>query len=485
MTFIMSDLSELKIEPGRAELLTDEYGVYGLAISWLDHTGTRCQTSAIYRPDRLDECSDRAVLQQIPRLGSIWRNCAEADIADHLLTAMLGRAGLKRKGSMQSGLWWSEVPSIQHNNRCRFHGLKRCALSITNNLIRQALTSAPTDVLTLARRFPIRTRFEIYRVIARSRRMLQLAEVFPLLAYQIIARADAEAGQLVESGAKLNTIASLMKVPMAFRELKPGAVFYRLDWFAELEDQLILATLPTTTLAQRRWLRAVLQSTTVGGPYVEWVAHNCHLLGRAPINATAAEVSDIGDWVRASYIVGVPKHVREVLSGRDRFFGNESFGDEYITRAFSPDMSVATVRELSSAWHEAVALSDPKTNLPLPAPWRGATTIRKLTLVPLDTAAAIVAEGRAMHHCARTLIGKVQRGDSYLYSARDGDQRIATIEVSRNGQEISITQMRGACNSILPEPLQAELTRWVLERDKWTLPIRESVKAVDHQEIPF
>jgi hypothetical protein len=485
----MSDLLDFKIEPGRAVLLTDKYGVYGLAISWLDHNGTHRQTSAIYRPDRLDECPDRAVLQQIPGLGFIWRNCAEGDIADHLLTAMLGRAGFKREGSMQAGVWWSDVPAIQHNNRRRFHALKRSALSITNNLIRQALTSAPPDALTVARRFRMRTRFEIYRVITKSPRMLQLAEIFPLLAYQIIARADAEARQLVESGAKLNTIASLMKVPMAFRELKPGTVFYRLDWFAELEDQLISATLPTTTLAQRRWLRAVLQSTTVGGPYVDWVARNCHLLGRTPINATAAEVSDISDWVRASYIVGVPKHVREALSGPHHFLGNESFGDEYITRAFSPDMSVATVKELSSAWHEAVALSDPKINVPLPAPWRGATTIGKFTLVPLDTAAAIVAEGRAMHHCAGTLIEKVRRGISYLYSARDGDQRIATIEVGRNGEEIFINQMRGSCNSILPEPLQAEFTRWVLERNKWTLPICEfpiceSVTALDG-EIPF
>src|SRR5207237_1367222 len=116
--------------------------------------------------------------------------------------------------------------------------------------------------------------------------------------------------------------------------------------------------------------------------------------------------------------------------------------------------------ELSWAWHEAVALSDPKTNVPLPAPWRGATKIGDINVVPLDTAAAIAAEGRAMHHCAHTLIAKVRCGDSYLYGARDGDQRIATIEVSRADSGIFINQMRGICNSVLSPQLQAKFTRW-------------------------
>jgi hypothetical protein len=314
--------------------------------------------------------------------------------------------------------------------------------------------------------------------------MMQLAEVFPLLAWQIISRNHAEAKQLVEVGAKLSTIASLMEVPMAFRGLKPGAVF-NYGTLAELKDELIHATLPTTTAGQRRWLAAVVQANYIGGPYVKWTAQNCHLLGCETINVTVAHVSDIGDWVRASYIVGVPKHVRQVL--RQFPFDNESFGDEHITHPFSPDMSVATVKERSAAWHEAVALADPKSNVPLPAPWRGATKIGDISVVPLDTAAAIAAEGRAMHHCARTLIPKVQRGDSYLFGARDGDKRIATIEVSRNSEKIFIRQMRGVCNSVVPPALEAKFTRWARERNEWKLPPHEPVRAANllDDEIPF
>jgi hypothetical protein len=65
---------------------------------------------------------------------------------------------------------------------------------------------------------------------------------------------------------------------------------------------------------------------------------------------------------------------------------------------------------------------------------------------------------------------------------------MATIEVSRNGEEIFINQMRGACNSLLPQLLQAKLTRWVREKEQWRLPIREPVKGIDSwddDEIPF
>jgi hypothetical protein len=293
---------------------------------------------------------------------------------------------------------------------------------------------------------------------------------------------------LVEAGAKLNTIAGLMKVPMAFRGLKPGAVFDRyLFWstFDELEDELIRATMPATTSGQRQWLAAVVVANRIDGPYVEWTARNCHLLGSATIDAATALVSNIGDWVRASYVVGVPQHVRLALRASSAFGDNDALGERYITRPFSPDMSVATVKELSAPWHEEVALSDPRTNVALPAPWRDATKIGDISVVPLDTASAIAAEGRAMHHCARTLIAKVQRGDSYLFGARDGDQRIATIEVSRNGQEIFINQMRGACNSIVPLPLQNKFRRWVRERDKWDLPIGKPAKAVDASDVPL
>jgi hypothetical protein len=111
--------------------------------------------------------------------------------------------------------------------------------------------SAPPDILKLARRFPIRSRGEIYSIIARSPRMAQLAETFPLLAYAInVGSSDhwryrssrrnlapaAQAMRMVKAGAKLNAVAGLMEIPLALRKLKPGAVFWNLELIGALRD---------------------------------------------------------------------------------------------------------------------------------------------------------------------------------------------------------------------------------------------------------
>jgi len=458
--------------------------------------------SVIYRPDHLEEQSHGCALQSLPNKSGWlrWRS-AESIIANHLLTEMLAKKGLDRRQAQPN--WWSSDPIAQGDNRRMFHGLKRSALAVTNALVRQALTSAPPDALKMARRFPFSRRWIIYRLVARSQRMLQLADVFPLLAVEIARERDeakfAEAHRLLEAGVRLNKIAGLMDVSMAWRGLKPGAIscwssvteLKDRSSFPELKDNVIYDTMPSSLPAQRRWLVAIRNSSWAGGPYIEWVARNYHLFDCPSFDILAGRISDIGDWVQASYTVGVPKHVLHALGDLTRRFGKS--GGEHVTRLFSPDMSVATVTALSFAWHEAVALSDPKTQVPLPKPWREAAKIDEFDIVPLDTAAAIAAEGRAMHHCARTLLPSVRHGASYLYSVRKGDERVATVEVMRalNGDGVSIRQMRGTANSILPVPLQTKLRKWARERDRWNIqPPVSSMPACPanarfDDEIPF
>ena len=76
-----------------------------------------------------------------------------------------------------------------------------------------------------------------------------------------------------------------------------------------------------------------------------------------------------------------------------------------------------------------------------------------------------------MHHCARTYIPKVAWGEVYLFSARQGEKRVATIEVKRTDDgRVVIKQMRGPCNAILDGKMQATLRRWVGQRAKWRVP---------------
>ena len=290
---------------------------------------------------------------------------------------MLARAGFERHGPDSMQGWWSNVPAVQAANRRRYHAFKRSAVAITNGLVRKALTAAPRDALMLARRFPTRLRFRIYVGCTRSRRMMQLAEAFPFLA-SLIARQPplawaAEAVQLVEAGARRQErSAGLVQQPMALRKVKPGAVLVAARLFdhdcepVENVDELIHGFLPEGMAAQRRWFLALSPAARLGGPYVQWVARTSHLLGTTT-QTTLAQVSDASDWVRASYIAGMPKHVQRALGHRP------DASEQHVTRQFSPDMSITTVRELSGQWHEAVALSNPRLNVNLPAPWRGPT----------------------------------------------------------------------------------------------------------------
>ena len=121
--------------------------------------------------------------------------------------------------------------------------------------------------------------------------------------------------------------------------------------------------------------------------------------------------------------------------------------------------------------------------------WREAETVAGLTIAPLATAAEVAAEGRAMHHCAASYIRKVASGDAYLFSARQGDKRIATIEVERTGDRIGIAQMRGPCNALLCGNLQSTLRRWAGQRAKWKIPQPTGVPSGDaavagHTRVP-
>ncbi len=86
-------------------------------------------------------------------------------------------------------------------------------------------------------------------------------------------------------------------------------------------------------------------------------------------------------------------------------------------------------------------------------------------VVQLRTAAALVAEMRAMRHCVSTYAAKCIAGQSSIWSLRRraaGDtQRLLTIELDRQNRAIRI---RGFANRT-PRPEERELLeRWAAAR---------------------
>ena len=483
----MSGSQFREYEDVHAKLLTDASGVYGLGL-----VGNQAEPDGdplIIRPDRLIEqpptSGNYAALQPIPRnnhAAGIFRCCAERNIADGLFTAMLAREGWERKCTRPTE-WWANSKKQRDKNRRKYHGLKGNSIGIVNFLVRQALAEAPEKEIKSARRFPITTRHMIYRKVVINRRFRQLVETFPLVLLAITFRVTADderlaAVELIEKGARLNVVADALGFPMWMRNVKPGATLSAIKLIKASRDGLPLPEglsriapdyLPAGTAAQRRWLHAVRESSAnVGGPYAEWVARHAIEIGTT-LEQVRASVQDIGDWARACYAAGIPEYVIRAIQGRDPFGPDIPTGVQ-PTRLFSPDMATHTVRDLSADWHEAVALAKHDTTTPLPAPWRPAEKVNGWDILPLASAVDIAEEGRTMRHCVGTYISKVQSGEFYVYSARDDEQRVATISIQRNSGGVSIEQMRGPCNAILPKKTQAEIRRWVRQKSKWCLP---------------
>jgi hypothetical protein len=473
----------------RVELLRDRSGVYGIGLT--QASGSRQlelpaeRIEYIVRPDRLALAQPRRgsqpVLQPIPRL-RFFKRSTEDLMADALLTALLARAGISRFATRGAQAWWSDDPNEQAANRRRWHAYRRQAVCIVNSLVRQALAAGNQDALRAARRFSEHQRWRIYLATTNSPRMFQLADTFPLLLDMITSAPDElrdEATRLVEAGARLKMIADRMRVPMVLRRVAPGVTWLARHVLADRTRHslsntmapLVAAFMPAGTRAQRRWLWALYHASQIGGPYLEWVARHGGELG-ARVEQIRAQVHDIGDWVAASYAASVPAHLHQAIlhhHGLGLPIGGTR--PHCITRQFSADMSVRTVRELAAEWHEAVALAAPESGVELPPPWRDVATVDDLEIVPLATALEICAEGRAMHHCVRSYIPKVAAGECYIFSARRGGQRIATIEVQRQSDGVvRIIQMRGPCNALVAKATQHVLRRWCAQRNAWRPP---------------
>ena len=238
----------------------------------------------------------------------------------------------------------------------------------------------------------------IYEAAAHDRRALQLSETFPVLALAVYNGGESQAREegraMVRAGAPLSHIAAVMGVPMALRKIKPGAADVGLDLVKIFgaAPHLIHGFMPDTTPAMKVWLGAVDYVSALGGPLVEWTAKNAMQLGRTS-QEVLGPLSNISDWVRASYAAGVPDHVLRALQAP----GNTDVGGQFVTRPFSPNMSLRTVARLSDEWHEAVANNmgeaDGSAGPAFPTPWLKGVKINGYEIVPIERAESMASTG--------------------------------------------------------------------------------------------
>lgn len=460
-------------------LLRDAKGVYGIGvIRNVDGDKGPKAPELILRPDRLSESKPhRAALQMITggfRRGP-FKHTSEEELRRAIHHELLRRKGLAWPPEES---WRSLEPRRGLKNWQTYHGLRLRSLALINRLISEALeTAANPTAVALARRFPMRQRYSIYRVIAQSHRALQLTETFPALSVAIYARQTLEYGflpprptvdvvlearRLVEAGAPLRTIAGLMGVPMAFRKVKPGAAALAQPVIGAFEDpRLVDAYMPVSLPVMKLWLKCLHLARTIGPDFVEWTArHATEIVGARPLTI----FMDLADWVRACH---------------------SFFGPQFVVRQFSADMSLATVTRLSRDWHEAVAANVSGPNCEFPEPWCAAGRSGEFDVVPITTSAELYREGNLLHHCVGSYQGLVHAGKSYIYSVRQGDVRVATLELRRNGGGIAIGQVRGACNVPPPKQVALAVRSWVRSQREFRFPPEPGSGVPLDDDIPF
>jgi len=444
------------------ELLRDGRGIYGIGVSDLygpDAALSEIRKKLILRPDMFQQFGrDRlsaAVLQKITS-GGIFRRSYEETLRQVIQDEELTRVGLPTHAN-GARIYWSRDKKQQDRNWRFYHALWRVSLHVINKLVGIALQeAADPDALKVARRFAYDYRELIYRAGATSRRALQLAEAFPVLALAVYCPETSgaqdlessdretlqEATDLVERGARLREVAAVMRIPMALRRVKPGAA-HLVVGLPLINPQWIISHMPDSLPRMRVWLCAVYHAHLRAGArsdFAEWTARHASQIPVGSQNEFLSFLNDTADWVRASH-------------------GN--YGYQFVVRPFKPTMSLRTVTRLSAEWHEAVASNLTGPQHTFPEPWLPATTINGLEIIPIDNSADLYREARFMHHCIGTYADEVRGGRYCVYSIRRNGERVASAGLVLQGARAELDQLRGPCNAAAPKQITATVDRWL------------------------
>lgn len=78
--------------------------------------------------------------------------------------------------------------------------------------------------------------------------------------------------------------------------------------------------------------------------------------------------------------------------------------------------------------------------------------INGLTFVALRSGKDLFVEGRSMRHCVSTYTRDVMKGNCRIYGLRNGDQRLATLEIRQVEGAWAGVQFKGKCNAEPAKP---------------------------------
>lgn len=236
----------------------------------------------------------------------------------------------------------------------------------------------------------------------------------------------------IEAGTGLRDLLKQHKIAPQFRALRPEALAYThrsdLEHLSKAIDPSTLAqVIPREGQAQGVWLNTLSQ----------WIARMQR--GAKPETLQLA-------WAAAQ--IGRGGNAQEWNEVADLAV--------HLDDKFNPRWSWAKAREEAETWHRQIRRIKDHRNFfrqyglryedvidyaPLPPH----ASVLGLDFVALQSGEALTEDGFVMHHCVASYAGQVIKGTSRIYSIRQGEKRIATLEFGQ-AKRWTVLQLKGPYN---------------------------------------
>jgi len=275
------------------------------------------------------------------------------------------------------------------------------------------------------KRFRPQIRGGVAQLARRHVRLAELAESFPaLLAALAWPRAGFDARPVIHGvigGAPLTMLAEQAGVPLWLRKMPTEMLVAPLPLLPDstFVRHRIINHFPKHERHAPRWFAAVSSAAQwADEEFAVWQAH-----------------AYVTETVRRRRRHRVPDNSQHLLELWTWFSGQPgTVGHALIASPWTPQMQQKAALEALSAWRGTLELVLNLGVRPIADTWLKPGHADGYDFVPIASAADLAAEGRAMNNCVRTYAGDIALDYSRLWSVRKDGQRVATLEVQRNGQ---------------------------------------------------
>lgn len=303
-------------------------------------------------------------------------------------------------------------------------------------------------------RFPRKLRMPVYALASRHPRLAELSESFPALLVALAwPRAGVDTRALINAvvlGAPLKSIAKFAGVPL---------------WMRRVEAEMMIAPLPALP----------------DSPFVRHRIVN-HLPQRVKHAAQWFEfVSTAALWVDDNFAVWCAANAKpRTFRRRGRRYSDVAglhllclwawysqrpgtLGFESMKTRWNPEMQAEAAFDAIYDWRDDLELLIEMGPFVVEDLWHVPATVHGYEFVPLRTAGDMREEAHSQRNCLRSYGDCVANGNSQLWGIRRHGARVATLEVSRVGDDpyASIRQVWSAQNEPASRDVWLAAHAWI------------------------